>query len=131
MTGIKKRRLWAAAAVLITGAGIAIASYEGGRGSGTAIGVMIEFIAIAVVYYRLGRKDGDLGSVLPGFPADERQTVIQARAATMAFLSVMWVATIGYGIALGMRDSTWPFLLFAYVALGSYLVSWAVIRRRV
>ena len=61
--------------------------------------------------------------------ADERQSALNDQAVRYAYMAVVTVAVVGFGVEI-WRDTPGPFTLIAAIGGGTHMTSLAILRRR-
>jgi hypothetical protein len=128
MKSTNLRRLRAPAAMIVGGAGLAVADGVA-RGWKQAIGVVVITVIAAIGYYIVGGRDSDFGAMV-GAQVDERQNLLRTRAQALAGVAVAFTAVIGYTVAIALKDPVWPFLLFALVDVTAFVAGLVIFGAR-
>jgi hypothetical protein len=125
MSFIRPRlRVPVAVAVLGTAATTAVVV---GQGWTTAIYVEIPWVALAVGYHVWGGKDSDVGAVI-GSRADERQASLEMKVTALQGKVMTAAAAVAFLIAVAVKATIWPFVIFVVLAGVSGLAGWAIYR---
>ena len=98
------------------------------QGWTSALGIEALVIVIAVAYYVVGGRDGDV-SALVRREVDERQESVRTKAQALVG-KVMSVAVVAaFLTAVAARASIWPFEILVILAGVSFFVGLAVYRK--
>ena len=124
-----RRRAVAAAALVLLGAGVAVAGWAGGGGPVAAVALFVTFVVLAAAAFAWsGRSDNDLAALLGGV-GDERQQMIDTRATAVAGL-VMGLFCLVLALVTLARGEDNPWLVVCAVGAVSYAAALAVLRGR-
>lgn len=129
ITSVRRRRLMVPMTMFVGGGAITASSAIGGASAGPVAGLAAMTVFATLGYLVIGFGKTDFGALVGGSP-DERQAILNVRAAALAGGIMTVVLLIGTVVELALGHSGQPWISLAAGAGVAYFAAFLVLRHR-